>query len=115
MDGSRKQEIPPIGRAVQNATTLIPERLSSVVLAVTCSENVYARPCIYSLMRLERDDNTTIAIYVIDRRPQVHSSPVFGVKKQKCIMNKVITTVVIRLLDDHTYCAQFAYTNLGLW
>ena len=28
---------------------------------------------------------------------------------------KVITTMVIRLLDDRTYCARFAFTRLVLW
>ena len=30
----------------EEATTLIPEQLSYIMLAITCSENVYARPCI---------------------------------------------------------------------
>ena len=38
----------PIGGAVRNTMTLIPERHLSIVLAITCSENVYARLCIYS-------------------------------------------------------------------
>ena len=29
--------------------------------------------------------------------------------------NKIITTMVIRPLDDHTYCAQSVLTHLGLW
>ena len=30
-------------------------------------------------------------------------------------INKVITTMVIRPLDDRTYCVQSAFTHLGLW
>ena len=29
--------------------------------------------------------------------------------------HKVITTMLIGLLDDRTYCAQSAFTQLGLW
>ena len=29
--------------------------------------------------------------------------------------NKVITTMVIRPLDDRTVSARFVFTNLGLW
>ena len=55
------QESPPIGGAVRNVTTLIPERLSpNIMLAITCSENVYVCPC--TCVRLERDDNTKITI-----------------------------------------------------
>ena len=42
------QESPPIGWAVRNPTSYIPEWLSSIILAITGSENVYAHPCIYS-------------------------------------------------------------------
>ena len=66
--------------------TFITERLLSIMLAVTCSQNVYARPRIYLHVRLERDNNTNKAIYVMRRRWQFHSSSVFGVKKQKCLM-----------------------------
>ena len=41
---------------------------------------------IYLYVRLERDNDTKITIYVMRRRPQVHLSPVFGVKKQNCLM-----------------------------
>ena len=41
------QENPPIGVAVQNATTFILWWLSYILLTVTCSENIYARPYIY--------------------------------------------------------------------
>ena len=37
-----KQESPPIGGTVRNATSLVPQPLSSIVLAITCSENVHA-------------------------------------------------------------------------
>ena len=30
-------------------------------------------------------------------------------------INKVITTMVIRPLDDRTYCARSAFTHLGFW
>ena len=43
-----KQESPPIDGAVRNATSLIPEQLSSIILVIACSYTVYARPCIYS-------------------------------------------------------------------
>ena len=36
----------PVGGAVRNATSLIPQRLSYIMLAITCSENVPALPCI---------------------------------------------------------------------
>ena len=49
-----KQESPPVGEAVRNATTLIPERQSYIMFAITCSENVYTRTCIYLYARLER-------------------------------------------------------------
>ena len=31
------------------------------------------------------------------------------------IQNKVITTTVIRSVDDRTYCVRYAFTHLGLW
>ena len=31
------------------------------------------------------------------------------------INNKVITAMVIRRLNDHTYCALSTFTHLGLW
>ena len=40
-----KQENQPVGGEVRNVTTLIPEQLSYIMLAITCSENVYACPC----------------------------------------------------------------------
>ena len=81
-----KQESPPIGGAVRNATALIPEWLLHIMLAITCCENVHVRPCIYSHVRLELGNNTKIAIYVMRRRRQVvQFSPVFGVKQQKCL------------------------------
>ena len=57
--------------------------MSYVVLAIACSENIYARPCISSYVRLGHDNNTQIAIYVMHRRRKVRLSLVFGVKKQK--------------------------------
>ena len=50
------------GGAVRNATPLIPQRLSSIILTITCSENVHARPCIESHGRVDRDNNTTFTI-----------------------------------------------------
>ena len=38
--------------AVRKATTLIPERLSSIMLTITFNEPVYARPCSYSYVPL---------------------------------------------------------------
>ena len=54
-------------------------------LPVTCSENVYAPPRIYSYVRLERDNNTKSqwAFYVTRRRRQVHLSLHFGGKGAK--------------------------------
>ena len=37
---------------VLNATTPIPELPSHIMLAITCSENVYARPCGYGRTRM---------------------------------------------------------------
>ena len=37
-----RQGGPPIGGAVRNATSLVQSRLSSIILAIVCSENVYA-------------------------------------------------------------------------
>ena len=51
-----KQESPPIGWAVRNTTSFVPEWLSSIIL-VTWLQNAYARPCIYSHVRLKRDSN----------------------------------------------------------
>ena len=65
--GDHSQESPPIGGAVRNATSLIPQRLSSIILAITCSENVHPWPCIDSRERVDRDNNTTPVIYVIHR------------------------------------------------
>ena len=44
----RQRESPLIGVAVRNATTIISERPSYIMLAITCSENVCARPCAYT-------------------------------------------------------------------
>ena len=77
------QESPPIGGAVRNATTLILERLLSKVLVNTCSEYVYARPCIYSHLQLERDNNTQMAIRVKRRQRQLHLRAVFEDQETK--------------------------------
>ena len=53
------QESPPIGGAVWNATSLIPQRLSSTIVAITCSKNVHVEPCIDSHGRVDHDNNTT--------------------------------------------------------
>ena len=58
---------PPIGGAVRNATSLIPQWLSYIMLAITFSENVRALPCINSHGRIDRNNNTTSAIYVMHR------------------------------------------------
>ena len=63
-----QQESPPIGGAVRNATSLIPQRLSYIMLAITCSENVRALPCIESHWRIDRDNNTTPANHVTRKR-----------------------------------------------
>ena len=62
---SIKQEGPPFGGAVRNAMSLILQRLSHIMLAITCSENVPALPCIDSHLRRDRDNNTTPVIYVM--------------------------------------------------
>ena len=59
-----KQESPPIGGAVRNAKSLIPQRLSATILAIASSENVRVWPCIDKHGRVHRDNNTTQAIYV---------------------------------------------------
>ena len=41
-DRIKREESPPIGGAARNATSLIPQRLSSIMIAITCSENVHA-------------------------------------------------------------------------
>ena len=56
-----KQESPPIAGAVRNATALIPQRLSSIIRAITCSENVHA-----CYVRVDRDNNTP-PFYVMHR------------------------------------------------
>ena len=69
MKNTHKQENSPIGGAVRNATSLIPQRLSSssIIPAITCSENIHAWPCIDSHGRVDRDNSTTPAIYVMQR------------------------------------------------
>ena len=52
-----QQEGLPLGGAVGNATSLIPQRLSYIMLAITCSENVRALPCIGSHGRLDRENS----------------------------------------------------------
>ena len=44
------QESPPIDGEMRNSTSLIPERLSSIISVKTCSKNVYAHPCIATPM-----------------------------------------------------------------
>ena len=48
----------------------------SLMLATICSENVYEAPCAYgrTYVRLERDNNTNVAICAMRRRRQVHRS-----------------------------------------
>ena len=81
-----KQESPPIGGEMRNAMTLISERLLYIMLAITCSENVYARLCSYSYLRLECDNNKKMAIYVTRRRRQVHLRSIFGDKRPQCLI-----------------------------
>ena len=50
--------------AVRNATSITPQRLSSTILAITCSENVHAWPWIDLHWRVGRDNNRTPAIYL---------------------------------------------------
>ena len=50
------------GGAVRNATSLVPQRMSSIILAITCSENFNAWPCVDSHERVDRDNNTTPAM-----------------------------------------------------
>ena len=63
--GIQKQEGPPIGGAVRNATSLIPQPLAYIIFAIACLENVHALPCIDSRGQLYRDNNMTPAIYVM--------------------------------------------------
>ena len=64
-----KQESPPNDWAVQNATTLVPERLSSILLCYRLSrKRVWTQiRFIYSYARLQRENNTKIATYVIHK------------------------------------------------
>ena len=62
-----KQKCPPIAGAVRNATSLIPQRLPYIMLAITFCENVCALPCIDSHGRIDCDNNMTRAIYVMQR------------------------------------------------
>ena len=39
----------------------------------------------------------------------------YGIEEQVHIVDKVITTMVIRPLDEHTYCDRSAFTQSGLW
>ena len=58
-----KQESPPIGGAVRNTTSLIPQRLSSTEdICYHLSGNAHARPCMDSYGGVFRDNNTTPAI-----------------------------------------------------
>ena len=52
---------------LRNATSLIPQRLSYILLAITRSVNVRALPCIVSHWRIDRAYNTTPAVYVMHR------------------------------------------------
>ena len=61
MEKHFKQEGPPIGGAVQNAMSLIPQRLLHI--AYICYHFFRKRSCI----TLDRDNNMTPAIYVIYR------------------------------------------------
>ena len=79
----KKQESPTIGGAVRNAMSFIPERLYCIMLSITCSENVYARLCIYLYVRYEHDNNMQIAICVMRSRQQVHSDLIFWVNETK--------------------------------
>ena len=62
-----KQEGPPIGGAGRNALSLIPQRLLHIILAITCSENVHALPCIDSHGRVDCHNNMTTVGYVMHR------------------------------------------------
>ena len=73
------------GSAKRDASHPRPTVVYNTAFVFTCSENVSARPCIYSHMRFERNNNTKISIYATRWRRQVHLSPIFGVKKQKCL------------------------------
>ena len=59
------------------------------MLAITCFENVYAHPCIYSYGRLRRDNSTKIAVYAMRRRRQIRLSPISEVKNQKMSMANI--------------------------
>ena len=60
-----KQESPPTDGGSAKRYVAHPR---ATVVFVTCSENVYARPCNYSHAQLGRDNNTTSAIYIMRRR-----------------------------------------------
>ena len=79
--------------------------LYRLILAIAYSENVCGRPYINSHVRIERGSD--------NNRNQPFLSCVDDGRQQK--ENKVITTKVIGLLDDRTYCARSVFTRLGLW
>ena len=62
-NGERFADMCAVSAAARNATSLIPQRLSYKMLAITFCENVRALPDSHG--RIDRDDNTTPAIYVM--------------------------------------------------
>ena len=76
-DHKRGTKSPPIGEAVRN------DCCQWCFLPLGPNTFRHAHASTHSHVRLERDNNTKIAIYVMHRRRQVHLSPAFEVKKQK--------------------------------
>ena len=54
-----------VGSAKRDVTH--PTAIASIILAIACSENVRARPCIDLHGQVDRNNNTTPDIYVMHR------------------------------------------------
>ena len=64
----------------------LPERPSCITFGITCTENTFARPCIYSYVRIERDNNMKIAFYGMHRTAGP-IEPHFQGQEAKCHIN----------------------------
>ena len=121
------------------------ETTGPVIPAITCCENVYARPLACAIWTRKQHENSRSC-----KRRQVHLSPLFEIKKQTCplayktengmlespilklwtvlksveplstngnhnVAYKVVITMLIGPLDEGTYCARPTFTHLGMW
>ena len=78
-----EQEGPPIDGAVRNAISLIPQRLSHIILDIARSENVPALPYIGLHGRGDRNNNTTPAIHAMHRSITRKSQRAFYVTRKR--------------------------------